>query len=444
MFWGRTGLIGDFTAPQTDVGHNIKSYEMVHNANQLYPDRPWDDLAPDRPVQLHRAWDGAAGRWNERLHSFTPGDVETDGAWWVHDEADQLLAALDLTDGFAHADQLARSSQTFLDVYVDRDPLYPVRETWGRVLRTDPPEQPPTGFRKSFFGKNMLHNFEHALILYLHGQQLAGRPARLHYALPTSQALTAVAKPYWFDASGQTRTVTGPSTVLPGHDLVPVDFTGIGQVPRPPYPAPPDTTAPVTTATTTPEPTAAGWHRSDVTVDLTASDDVAGVEDAGVKEIHARIQDPSGASRVASIHPGEHATLAPLTGGGEYVVTYFAVDTLGNAEEPRPLTVRIDRTAPTVSGLPVEDCVVWPPNQRLVQIADVTGSDDRSGVADVSVQVSVNQPAKEDVIIDGNRVWVRAERDGGRDRVYTVHGTVTDLAGNTTTDTGSCMVPRHH
>ena len=135
MFWGRTGRQA-LDSAQTDFGHNIKSYAMIHNANQVFPDRPWDDLAADRSTLLGRAWDPTADRWNEDLTSFEPADVVPDSGWWIHDEADQLLAALDLTDGFAHADQLARSSQKFLDVYVDRAPEFPVRETFTRVLRT--------------------------------------------------------------------------------------------------------------------------------------------------------------------------------------------------------------------------------------------------------------------------------------------------------------------
>ena len=241
MFWGRTGRQA-LDSAQTDFGHNIKSYAMIHNANQVFPDRPWDGLADDRSTLLGRAWDTTADRWNEDLTSFEPADVVPDSGWWIHDEADQLLAALDLTDGFAHADQLARSSQKFLDVYVDRAPAFPVRETFTRVLRTGEVSERRA---EVVLRQEHVHNFEHALVLYLHGQQMAGLPARLHYALPQEQALTAVAKPYWFDASGEFRTDVGPSTVLPGHELVTVDFTGIGQVPRPPYPAPVDTTAPV-------------------------------------------------------------------------------------------------------------------------------------------------------------------------------------------------------
>ena len=83
-------------------------------------------------------------------------------------------------------------------MFVDRDPFYPARETFARIARN--PDD--TDLRKSFFGKNMLHNHEHALIMYLHGRALEGKPAKLYYAFPAEQALTAVAKPYWFDAAG--------------------------------------------------------------------------------------------------------------------------------------------------------------------------------------------------------------------------------------------------
>ena len=80
----------------------------------------------------------------------------------------------------------------------------------------------------SFFAKNILPNDEHALIMYLHGRALEGSPAKLYYAFPAEQALTAVAKPYWFDAAGETRTVTRDVTTLPGHKVVEVAFTEIG------------------------------------------------------------------------------------------------------------------------------------------------------------------------------------------------------------------------
>ena len=260
-FWGRTLRFGDFNALQTDFGHNIKSYEMIYNANNLFADHPWQSLDADRDRLLQRAWDDPAARWNQRIRNFVAGNVVPDSEWWIHDEADQLLAAMDLHDGFANQDQqdqLARSAQSFLDVFVDRDPLYPARETFARIARN--PDD--TDLRKSFFGKNMLHNNEHALIMYLHGRALEGRPAKLYYAFPAEQALTAVAKPYWFDAAAETRTVTRDVTTLPGHKVVEVEFTGIGAAAPEPFPAPEDTTGPNTVLTATPGANAAGWNNA--------------------------------------------------------------------------------------------------------------------------------------------------------------------------------------
>jgi hypothetical protein len=436
-FWGRTARVGNLNAAQTDFGHNIKSYEMIHNANTMFADRPWDGLAADRTTLLARAWDEAAGRWNERMRSFAVGNVEPDSGWWVHDEADQTLAALDLADGFAHQAQLARSAQTFLDVYVDRDPAYPARETFSRVERTGTMND----LRKSSFGKSMLHNHEHALVMYLHGRALEERPARLHYAFPADRALTAVAKPYWFDAAGETRTVRRPLDALPGHVLVDVDFTGIGAVPRAPYPAPDDVTAPTTSVALSSAANADGWHAEPVEVALTATDDLV-----RVKEIHAQVRERTGSvPGTASIAPGGELRIPSLTVDGVYDVTFHAVDVLGNAEQPRTVTVRVDRAAPAVRGLPTAPCLVWPPNRRMVQVADVVGHDALSGVAAVDVAVTSNEPAEDDddIAVVGGSVAVRAVRDGrGIGRTYTVEAVVTDRAGNATADRATCEV-RH-
>ena len=213
-FWGRTGRIGNgfYNSPQSDYGHNVKSYELIHNVGRIFADQPWTNLGADRATMLARAWDPDARRWNNQRLGLAGLLVERDSGWWPHTEADQALAAFDLDNGFAHRDQLAASAQTFLDLYVDRDPQYPVRETFSRIERTGT----MTDLRKSFRGKNMLHNHEHALVMYLHGRALEGLPARLHYALPEDQSLTAVAQPYWFQATGQTRTVGAPLEVPSG------------------------------------------------------------------------------------------------------------------------------------------------------------------------------------------------------------------------------------
>ena len=434
-FWGRTLRFGNFGAAQTDFGHNIKSYEMIHNANQVFPDRPWSSLAADRDIVLANAWDEPARRWNERLLSFAPGAVELDSAWWVHAEADQTLAALDLGNDFAHRDQLARSAQSWLDVFVDRES--PARETFGRIARV----AANNDLRKSFFGKNMLHAHEHALVMYLHGRALEGLPARLFYAFPQDEALSAVAEPYWFEATGQSRTVAGDLAVLPGHRLVEVWFSGLDAVPAPLFPAPDDSVAPQTVATVTPAASVAGWHRGDVAVSLSASDAVSGVQ-----AIHYSITERNGALPAAAfIAPGEDVVLPLLQSEGEYDVEYHAVDRLGNAEQPQSLSIRIDLTAPDVSGLPRDPCVIWPPNGRMVKIAHVVASDALSNVAHLYVNATSSERARPgDIVVNRGRVRVRATRDGrGPGRTYTLVATATDKAGNTTTGTGTCVVPRN-
>jgi mannose/cellobiose epimerase-like protein (N-acyl-D-glucosamine 2-epimerase family) len=338
-FWGRTKRIGNFNALDTTFGHNLKAYGIITNANRMLADHPWDSQSARRSTLIARAWDDGASRWNQQLVSFAPGAVVPDSVWWMHDEGDELLASLDLDNGFAYSGQLARSVQTFLDIYVDHDPAYP-GETFTRVQRTG-----VIDVRKSWFGKAMLHNYEHALVLYLHGRAMEGRPATLYYAFPAGQALTAVAKPYWFDAAREFRSVGGELPNLPGHRIVAVAFSGLDAVAPQPYPAPADTTPPSTTASVSPAPNANGWNRSDATVALNASDDMV-----GTRAIHAAVVNRDGTTPdVAYIEPGANFTLPPLTDEGVYDVTYFGVDLLGNAEQPHTLQVRIDTTAPTVT-----------------------------------------------------------------------------------------------
>ncbi|MFN8192781.1 MAG: AGE family epimerase/isomerase [Nocardioidaceae bacterium] len=434
-FWGASNRFGKWDSARTDFGHNLLSYAVIYDANLMFADQPWDSATwdYDRERLIARAWDSAASRWSQQLKSFSSGNIELDGASWIHNEADQLLATLDLYEGVTRTDQVARSAQSFLDVYVDRDPAYPARETFARVTRNGV----DTDLRKSALGKGMLHNYEHALVMFLYGRMLEGAPARLYYAFPADQALTAVARPYWFTAATETRTVTREVTTLPGHRVVEVAFSGIGQAAREPWPAPADTTAPATTATVTPPVDEDTWTNEPVTVDLAATDDLA-----GVKEIHVLVHDRTGLSPDrAAIQPGDHTTVT-LDQEGDIELGFFAVDLLGNQEAVHTLRIGVDTTAPTLTGLPVRDCSLWPPDNKLVTIADLTGADTLSGVAGLAVDVTADEPIIGDVVITAGRVEVRATRDGkGDGRVYTVTATVTDRAGNATTGVGSCTVP---
>jgi len=98
---------------------------------------------------------------------------------------------------------------------------------------------------------------------------------------------------------------------------------------------PADTSAPVSTAQATPAPNPAGWNSSDVTVTLSASDDISGV---------ARTEYDLDAA-------GWTLYSAPLVLSTDAVHTlqYRSIDRSSNVEMARSLTVKLDKTAPTVT-----------------------------------------------------------------------------------------------
>jgi hypothetical protein len=78
----------------------------------------------------------------------------------------------------------------------------------------------------------------------------------------------------------------------------------------------------------------------------------------------------------------------------------------------------------------------------MVRIADVTATDGLSGLATLTVDATADEPAADDILVEGASVEVRAVRDDSGDgRIYTVTALATDLAGNETVDSGSCTVP---
>ena len=206
-----------------------------------------------------------------------------------------------------------------------------------------------------------------------------------------------------------------------------------------------DGTAPTTNAAASPASNQNGWNNGNVTVMLTATDNPGG---SGVKDISFSL---SGAQGGAGTTSGNVATV-PVSADGVTTLTYFARDNAGNQEAAKTLTVRVDKSGPTITGLPGAGCTLWPPNHRLVQVATVTAESSVSGIVAGSLSVSAtsNEPAAglgsgnagPDVVINGGLVFLRAERSAlGTGRLYTIAATVTDLAGNVVNASASCSVP---
>lgn len=138
-------------------------------------------------------------------------------------------------------------------------------------------------------------------------------------------------------------------------------------------PAPSDTVAPTTTASLAPTANANGWNSTNVTVNLTSADNAGG---SGVKEITSTL---AGAQTGSAVTPGSTASVT-VTQEGISTLTFFARDNVGNQEAPQTVTVRIDRTAPTVTGsrLPPANGYGWNNTDVTVNFAC---SDALSGIA---------------------------------------------------------------
>ena len=107
--------------------------------------------------------------------------------------------------------------------------------------------------------------------------------------------------------------------------------------------APADTSRPATSAALSPAPNGAGWNKTNVTLNLSATDP-DGVGDVAAVHYSAAGAQPIAATSVA----GSSASLV-VTAEGVTSVSYFATDKAGNAEAPHTQEVRIDKTLPTIT-----------------------------------------------------------------------------------------------
>lgn len=163
-----------------------------------------------------------------------------------------------------------------------------------------------------------------------------------------------------------------------------------------------DAVPPTTTASVVPAP-ASGWANTDVAVSLSATD--TGPAASGVNEI---VVSASGAQTIAETHVSGASANITITAEGITRVTFHAKDNAGNTEAAHSVTVRIDRTAPTITGTaaPAPNAAGW---NKTTVIVTFACADSRSGVA------SCSAPS----VLPG---------DGAN---QSAPGTAIDLAGNT-------------
>ncbi len=190
----------------------------------------------------------------------------------------------------------------------------------------------------------------------------------------------------------------------------------------------PDVSPPAITPLISGTPGINGWYRGPVTVGWNVSDPESGISSSS----------GCNTSTLTADTPGVILTCSATNGAG-----------LSNSVS---VTIKIDSNPPLISGMPTPACSLWPPNRKLVQVADVRASDALAALAPGSFRVNTisnepSQPGDPDIVVTpdhsgGFVVQFRADRlGGGNGRVYTLSATATDKAGNSATATSICVVP---
>ncbi|MFK7697615.1 OmpL47-type beta-barrel domain-containing protein [Paenibacillus sp. HJGM_3] len=199
----------------------------------------------------------------------------------------------------------------------------------------------------------------------------------------------------------------------------------------------PDKIAPVTAAALHPAAPDGqnGWYKSDVTLSLSATDNVN-----GPIRTEYRVNDGDWTLYTGAI---------PAFGDGIYRVDYRSFDQAGNGEQVRTVDFKVDTTAPALT-LSLDRTSLWPANHKMETIhAAPVFSDAMSGISSVVLtSVTSSEPGSEqddiaaDIGTPAVSFQLRAERSGeSKGRIYTITYTATDLAGNQTKASAIVTVP---
>ncbi|MFD2169635.1 OmpL47-type beta-barrel domain-containing protein [Tumebacillus lipolyticus] len=169
--------------------------------------------------------------------------------------------------------------------------------------------------------------------------------------------------------NGQTVTITGISAIFKGtFQLKP---TGLND-----FAADLDEQAPTTEAALSGEANDNGWYNQDVSITLTATDDKSGV---------ARTEYQVNAGEWI-----EYSAPIVVSTDGTHEIAYRSVDASGNVEEAKTITIKLDKTIPTVSiaqsGGELRNVTI----DEKVSFT-VNATDEGAGVADVQLFLDDHQ-----------------------------------------------------
>ena len=154
-----------------------------------------------------------------------------------------------------------------------------------------------------------------------------------------------------------------------------------------------DNTAPESSVTIAPSASSSGWHRTDVAATITATDADSGVEHIDYSVTGAPVLNGPVAGGLAAV---------TITGEGDRHLSYFATDVAGNVESPNAVTVRIDRTPPSIgaSRTPVANAAGWNNSAVTVNFSctDALSGIDTCAASQVLSGAGSNQSASGDAV----------------------------------------------
>ena len=143
-------------------------------------------------------------------------------------------------------------------------------------------------------------------------------------------------------------------------------------------------------------------------------------------------------------------TCTPASGSffpfGETEVTCVASDSRLNADSTTFILTVQDTTAPQIVSITATPNSLWPPDHRMVNVAVAVVAVDAVDPSPVSTILSVSSNQPDNGTGDGDTAgdWtitgplslqLRAERSGGKERVYTITVQTIDINGNIATST---------
>ena len=143
-------------------------------------------------------------------------------------------------------------------------------------------------------------------------------------------------------------------------------------------------TPPTTVASLSPQPNGAGWDNSNVTVTLTAT---ASATSATVKQLS---YSATGVQAIASTTVSGSSASIGISNEGVTTLNFFATDSAGNIETAKNVTIRLDKTPPSLNcGVPDS---VWHAADVSIPCSASDAGSGLSNASDASFSLSTSVP----------------------------------------------------